>query len=76
MKRSEMLKIIEGLFNIASGFPNELNAENLLATLENAGMRPPECITEVETEGYWDSEGSYWSGEKVKVKLRSWEPEG
>ena len=33
MKRSEVLKIIEGLFDLAPKYPNDLNAENLLATL-------------------------------------------
>lgn len=34
MKRSEVLKIIEGLFSIASNRTDEDNAENLLSTLE------------------------------------------
>lgn len=36
-----MLKIIEGLFDIAPNHDNETNAENLLSTLEEKGMLPP-----------------------------------
>lgn len=41
MKRSEVIKLIEGLFDIAGKFPNNINAENLLSHLEQIGMKPP-----------------------------------
>lgn len=41
MKRSEMLKLIEGLFEIAQKYPNQMNAENLLSWLDEKGMLPP-----------------------------------
>jgi hypothetical protein len=42
MKRSEMLKIIEDLYdNRFNEYPNDVRAENLLATLEEKGMKPP-----------------------------------
>jgi hypothetical protein len=41
MKRSEVLKLIQGLFELAPRFPNEINAENLLSHLEQLGMLPP-----------------------------------
>lgn len=46
MKRSEMLKLIEGLYNLEiNNYPknndHETFAENLLCTLEEKGMLPP-----------------------------------
>jgi hypothetical protein len=45
MKRSEVLKLIEGLFNIAMAgnneLPSDVHAENLLCHLEEVGMLPP-----------------------------------
>jgi hypothetical protein len=57
MKRKEMLKIIEGLFLIANRFPAEMNAENLLSTLEDQGMLPPGWHD--DSVGYIRSTGEY-----------------
>jgi hypothetical protein len=61
MKRSEMLKIIEGLFNLAPRFDNETNAENLLSTLEEIGMRPPYNASEDDgVDSFeWESEEEF-----------------
>lgn len=55
MKRSEVLKIIEGLFILELDLhpkinPPEIFAENLLCNLEMVGMKPParEIIGETE----------------------------
>jgi hypothetical protein len=61
MKRSEVLKLIEGLFELAPRFPNEINAENLLSHLEQLGMLPP------PEDRIWGYEKDYsrckWSSE-------------
>lgn len=41
MKRSEVIKLIESLFEIAPNHDNNANAENLLCHLEELGMLPP-----------------------------------
>jgi hypothetical protein len=57
MKRSEVLKLIEGLFEIAPNHPNEDNAENLLSSLEQLGMLPPQIdIYDYCNPNEWDPE--------------------
>lgn len=62
MERSEVIKLIEGLFEIASRHSNEDNAENLLAHLEELGMSPPPNPEATNIEGLgqlcgWEYEG-------------------
>ncbi len=61
MKRSEALKLIEGLFKLAPNFPAELNAENLLSHLEEIGMEPPNIKAKT---GYYEN-----------CYVNEWEPE-
>lgn len=64
MKRSEILKIIEGLFELAPNHSNDVNAENLLATLEDKGMLPPLRDIEVKAPATtWYYEGHEWDNE-------------
>jgi len=41
VKRSEVLKLIKGLFEVGTDFDLEARADNLLCNLEQLGMRPP-----------------------------------
>lgn len=59
MKRSEILKKIQGLYDLELQMypkesPSDIFAENLLCCLEQAGMRPPAQ----ETYGISDMQGN------------------
>ena len=74
MKRSEVLKLIEGLFNLATEpnneFPNDVHAENLLCNLEEIGMLPPKMI------GIYDSVPTVTpTGNHEYSYKRGWETE-
>lgn len=66
MKRSEALKLIEGLFELAPRFDNKTNAENLLSNLEELGMLPP----------YIPTNASGWEiGKGANAYINEWEQE-
>ena len=73
MKRSEVVKLIEGLFNLALKFPNEMNAENLLCNLEHLGIiRPPARWRPHD----WNERGiTYAQWIQEPSKIYEWEPE-
>ncbi len=61
MKRSEVIKLIAGLYIVGSDLDPETRAENLLCQLEQLGMSPSPDSTTV-TEGFgtlcqWEYEG-------------------
>lgn len=74
MKRSEILKLIEGLFELASRseFDNKTNAENLLSTLEEKGMQPSKRLIKIH-HIKMDHEGEL---NIIEEYANSWEPEG
>lgn len=72
MKRSEILKVIEGLYNLELNLypknnPSDTFAENLLCHLEDKGMLPP-TITVLENQ-YNRQEGTYG------FEVNEWEEE-
>lgn len=70
MKRSEILKLIEGLFDIAHNHDNKTNADNLLCHLEAAGMLPPENPNKYDRTPTVIPGGDLYYSFK-----REWEPE-
>jgi hypothetical protein len=66
MKRSEVLKLIQGLFEVSADFDSATRAENLLANLEEVGMRAPAVkkVTFRDIDGWLYSDSYY-----------DWEPE-
>ena len=76
MKRSEILKVIEGLYNLEMDLypknnPSEIFAENLLCHLERKGMLPPTIISLPEsynrTEGTYGFEVNEWEEENENI---------
>jgi hypothetical protein len=66
MKRSEILNLIEGLFELAPKYPNDLNAENLLSNLEQLGMLPPKIFRK---------DPGHFLGDEFEYDVNEWEPE-
>lgn len=72
MKRSEVLKLIEGLFRLAmqEQSDEESHAENLLCNLEELGMSPPSMSLPTK---------AILNGQEINVgnitTVRIWEPE-
>lgn len=72
MKRSEMLLLVKGLFDIAPNFPSETNAENLLGHLEEAGMLPPKRYRDMD----WNEKDiTYSQWIQLPSKINEWDKE-
>lgn len=69
MKRSEVLKLIQGLFEVGADFDSATRAENILANLEEIGMLPPLNDSNAAYEEAARKKYAYWEPE------HEWEPE-
>ena len=78
MKRSEVIKLISGLYDLEMGQypkhnPPEFFAENLLCHLEELGMSPPKYNDNKPI--YRNDDGMIFK-ESLGTIRRDWEPEG